>query len=333
MTRFLNDQAKLVFLWESGTYAVTSGNGVWIGLVQEHEITENQNVIQTRFLGQGNRNLGRFDNGPLDIEGTFTYYPQDWKLFGLAVGSIWNSGLEAGNSAQFISQVHGGQRFSAFTSGYFNPWPSFTLEESRTGAISNQNSVRTIKGVNINSYTININQGEPVSCEVGFVAQTGSWFSGATTSVTAGSFRPYLWSDVTFQLPGATTQESVKSVTLSYNNNMEAPHYVNGSRVIQVPYPLNAECTVEITQDLDSVMVGSLYNVYFQGGSLFNAVLDIEASSANAGSHRLITTMSGCRIIEMTTPVSVGEISEVTYTLVPGSISAIAYDRYSYTPF
>ena len=120
MTRFLNDQAKLVFIWESGTYAAPSGNGVWMGLVQNSSITENENVIQTRYLGQANRNVGTFKTGPLDIEGTITLMPQHWRHLGLAMGSIFNSGLTGANSLQVLSEVNSGQRQSAYTSGFFN---------------------------------------------------------------------------------------------------------------------------------------------------------------------------------------------------------------------
>lgn len=331
MARFLNDQAKLVFIWESGTYANPSGNGVWMGNVQSSEITESENVIQTRFLGQGNRNVGVFDNGPIEIEGTISLFPQHFRHLAIALGS--NHFASGTNGANVMSEVNGGQRASAFVSGYFNPWTSFTLEESRTGAISNQNSVRTIRGAVINEYTLNIEQGQPITEELGIIAQVGSWFSGATTAVTAGSNRNFMWSDATFSLPTSNVQESVKSFSFNINNNFQMAQYINGSRHMQVPYALNRDYTIEVTQDLDSVQVGSIWDTFYKGGSMFNASLDINASSATAGSHRLNMFFSGCRIIECSQPVSVGGISEISYVIVPGSVSATAYDRFSYNPF
>ena len=326
--RYLSDQNRVVLLLESGTYAVASGNGFWPGLVQSHEIVENENVIQSRYLGQVNRQVGRFDAGPIDVEGNITLLPQEWRLLGFALGSIFTvSGTaQSDNYLHSMSVVNTGQRGNAFTSGAFNPFISFTVEESRTGPTANQLFKRTIKGCNVNSYSLNINQSEPVSVEVGFIAQTGSWFSGASTSVTAGSNRPYLWSDAVLQVPGATTQEAVKNLTLTINNNFESTHYINGSRVIQVPYPVNLDLSVSATQDLDSLSMGSLYDTFFKGGSLFNSVLDIN-NTVETGSHRLIVTMSGCKMIEMTVPAQIGGVNEVNYTFVPGSISAIAYDR------
>lgn len=328
MARYLSDQSKIVLLLESGTYGVLSGNGFWPGQVQSYDITENENIIQTRYVGQGNRFVGQFQAGPSDVEGTLTLFPQEWRLLGFALGSIATvSGTaQSDNYAHYLSVVNTGQRGNAFTSGVFNPFISFTVEESRTGPTANQQFKRTIKGANVNTYALNISQSEPISVETSFIAQVGSWYSGNSTAVTAGSNRPYLWSDAVLQIPGATTQESVKNLSLNIDNNLTAPHYINGSRVVQVPYPVNLDITLTATQDLDSNTAGSLYDTFFKGGSQFNAVLDIN-NTVETGSHRLIVTLSGCRMTEMSVPAQIGGVTEVNYTLVPGSLSAIAYDR------
>src|SRR3990167_8781923 len=325
MARYLSDQTQLAIFLESGTYAVLSGTTpFWPGQVQSHAIVESENIIQTRFLGQGRRFVGQFQQGPSDVEGTMTFFPQDWRMLGFALGSITtDSGT---NNTHYLNVVNTGTRGNAFTSGVFNPFISFSLEEARVGPTANQQFKRTIKGCNVDSYTLTINQGEPLSAEVGFIAQTGSWHSGNASALTAGSNRPYLWSDATLQIPGGTTQESVKSTVLTINNNFVGPHYINGSRMIQTPYPLNLDITVSATQDLDSNSAGSLYDAYFKGGSAFNAVLDINNTS-NAGSARLIVTFSGCKMTEMEVPAQMGGVSEVNYTFIPGSLSAIAYDR------
>ena len=110
-------------------------------------------------------------------------------------------------------------------------------------------------------------------------------------------------------------------------------HYVNGSRTTQVPYPQNRDYSIEVTQDAESVQIGSLFNTYFQGGSQFNATLDIDYSSAVVGSHRLHLTFSGCRITECSQPLNVGGVSEISYTVVPGSVAGSAWDRFSYNLF
>lgn len=332
--RFLHDQSKLVILHESGLYANISGTGQWPGLVQSHDITEEQNVIETRFLGNLRRDIGRFDPGPLDVTGTIEFYPQDWRLLGFAIGSITTtSGTSQSDNYRFdLSAVNSDVRQNAFTSGVLNPFMSFSLEESTTGVVSSRNFMRTIRGCVVNSYELSATQGEPVTVTVEFIGQAGSWFSGTTTSVTAGSNRPYLWSDAIFQIAGVT-QETVKDLTFTLNNNFEPPHYVNGSRVIAIPYPLNREYIVEVTQDLTDDMMGSLYDTYFVGGSLFNSLIDIN-NTVNTGSHRVQITLSGCRITEMTVPVEMEGVREVSYTIHALSGVGAAFDRLPlYTPF
>ena len=69
--RYVGDQNKLGFQYESGTYAVASGTVAQsIGLVSNSEITESQNVESIRFLGAANRNVSQHVDGPLDVEGT-----------------------------------------------------------------------------------------------------------------------------------------------------------------------------------------------------------------------------------------------------------------------
>src|SRR3990167_1178382 len=145
MARYLSDQSKVVLILESGTFGAGIGSnssaGTWPGLVESYDFVENQNTIQTRFLGQGNRNIGRFDFGPLDIEGTISFMPQDWRMLGFTLGSITTtSGTAQTNNYRFdLAEVNGGVRGNAFTSGTLNPFISFAVEESRAGATANQN--------------------------------------------------------------------------------------------------------------------------------------------------------------------------------------------------
>lgn len=328
MARFTNDQNTLSMLLDSGTY--TAGSGTPLspgGLVQSHTITQSQNVIQTRALGVGNKNVTTFEDGPQDFEGTMTFFPHDWRLLGFALGSISTTSgtAQSNNYRHSLSEQNSDVRHNAFTSGTFNPWISFTLEDARDGPVTNRNFVRTFKGCVVDSYSITASQGEPVSVEVGFMAQTGSFNSGAVAAITLGSNRPYIWSDA-FVSMNATNLIPVKSATFTISNNFESPHYVNGSRVAEVSFPGNRDYTMEITQDLDSTTAGSLYRQFFSTGSKFNSVFDINNTN-DVGSHHLILTMSGCKMLEMDTPVDIGGISEMTYTFAPGSVSALAHDR------
>lgn len=333
MSRLISDQNKIVLLLESGTYTNPSGTGHWPGQVQSHDITESENVILTRYLGASTRDVSQFNNGPLDVEGTLTFFPQDFRLLGYAMGSIsTTSGTgQSSNYRHSLSAVNTDVR-NPWTSGTFNPFASFTIEESSTSNVASQNSMRTIKGCNVNTYKLDLTQSAPASVTVDFIGQVGSWFSGATTAVTAGSTRPFLWSDAVFQIApdlaggAAVTMEPVTSLSFTLNNNFEFPHYINGSRVPAPGYPLNREYIIDVTQNLESTTVGSLYDTYFKGGSLFHCIIDLN-NTVNTGSHHLIMTFSGCRITDMTSPGELEGVRELSYTITAGSMSALEHNR------
>jgi len=88
MTRFMSDQNRTCFQYESGTYANTSGTRQWLGLVQDHSLEPNMNVMQIRYQGSTDRNVDDFADGMKEWNGTISYYPQDWKMLGFAIGSI-----------------------------------------------------------------------------------------------------------------------------------------------------------------------------------------------------------------------------------------------------
>jgi hypothetical protein len=91
MVKYLSDQNKVVMMAESGTYATTSGGGIWIGLVQDSAIDESTNVNAIRYQGSTDRNVDVFTDGVLGYTGTITYYPQDFRMLGYTVGSIYDN--------------------------------------------------------------------------------------------------------------------------------------------------------------------------------------------------------------------------------------------------
>lgn len=331
MARYISDQTKIGLFYESGLYAVASGAMQWMGYVDSFDIVEKQNIIQTRYLGQLNRNVGRFDFGPYDVEGKVSFLPQDFRMFGMAIGSVTTTSgtAQTGNYKLDMSEVNTDVRGNAFTSGTMNPFVSFTVEEARISATANQNSKRTIKGCVVDEYSLEITQSNPVKVDISFIGQIGSWHSGAASAMTAGSNRPYLWSDTTIALAG-TTQETAKKVSFTLKNNFVGPHYVNGSRVIAVPYPLNRDYSIAVTQDFEATTAQTLYDNYFVGGSLFNSSIDMN-NTFDTGSHHMTMYFSGCKMINMTIPAKLSNIVEVSYTFVPGSVNAIAHDRGIYT--
>jgi len=250
MARFIADQNSIALRYESGTYGTASGGRHWIGMVQSSEIDENTNNIEVRYLGTGDRNVDLQQNGVLDYNVAFSYYPQDWRMALFALGSNVDGGSPSPYT-HVISEINSASG-NAFTSGTKNPFVSFTIEEAQKGAATGENFIRTIQGCVVNSMSVNMAQGEPVSVDIEAIGQSGTFTSGAITLPTANGSRPFIWEDVLVHIPSGTVYDTAKNATFTINNNMETAHYLNGSRVTEVPIPLNRDYEVSITLDATS---------------------------------------------------------------------------------
>ncbi|MEK6882184.1 MAG: hypothetical protein AABY22_21380, partial [Nanoarchaeota archaeon] len=61
MARYPANLNVVIGIHESGTYAGSIiGSTFWIGQVQSHDVTDNEGLIEQRFLGQVDRNVDRF---------------------------------------------------------------------------------------------------------------------------------------------------------------------------------------------------------------------------------------------------------------------------------
>lgn len=324
MARFIADQNQLVFIYESGTYANLSGAAQWVGQVQEHTIDESVNVINIRHLGAGDRNVDAFSDGPLDFTGTFTYFPQDWKFLMFALGS----NVDAGSPSPFthtISEVNSASG-NAFTSGANNPFISFSLEDSQKGAITGENFVRTVEGAMVDTMTITMAQGEIVSNEISYVAENVAFSSGAPLAITPVTTRPFLWSDSQLEIPSGTPLTNITEATLTISNNIEPPHYLNGSREVGVPVPLNRDYEFSVTLSASSEETKELYDAKFRGGSEFNAMLIVNDAGAGTGSRDMFLIMSGCKMIDMESPTLNEGMNEQVLTFAPKTVSVVVND-------
>jgi len=312
MAKFIGDQNQLGFTYESGTYANSSGTLQWIGQVQNFSPDESAGVIPVRYQGAGDRNVDQFVDGPLDFTGTFTYFPQDWKFLMFTLGS----NVDAGSPSPYthtISETNSDDG-NAFTSGTTNPFISFGLEASQKAPGTGQNFIRTFQGCVVNTMTISASQGDIISVDVDFVAQSGTFSSGAPSSLTPTTTRPFLWSDVKLHIPSGTVYEEMTDFTLTINNNLEAPHYLNGSRVISTPIPLNRDYELSVTLHATSERTKTLYEQYFMGGSTFNCMLEINAET---GSRDAYIILSGCKLMDMDSPEGMEGVNEQTLTIQP----------------
>ena len=320
MVKIYSDQNQLAFFYEPDTYGIGSVGAAappqWIGLVQDHTPDENINNIQIRYQGSTDRNVDTFANGALDFAGTFTYFPQDWKFLGFAIGSIDET---AAAGSHVISETNSDDVIYA---GSTNSLISFTLEDSKkagTGIVGS-NFIRTFGGCMVDSFTTTFTQGEVVNVEVGYMAQTGSLGSGTVIATTPTTTRPYLWSDTELQIPSGTTYDNATEITFTVNNNLEMGHYLNGSREVKEFLPLNRDYELGITLAMDNTNARILYN-HFISGTTFNAMVQ---SIGTPGS--LFLVMSGCKVDDMEVPSLVEGVQEQTLTIIPKNVSAVVHD-------
>jgi hypothetical protein len=318
--RYLQDANKIVLLHESGTYANASGNGVWIGEVTENSIDDNENKLEDRFLGTASRSFGNLQQGPRDVTGTLTYNAQNFRIPFFAIGSTVD-GSSGTNVLHDSTQIDTDARQSAFTSGTLNPPISFTLEDSKQSTGTGRNFIRTVNGAVPNTTTITATQGEKITVDLDYVGQTLVSSSGTTTSVTQDNIKPYLWSSASLTVAGSNL-DTTKEVSLEINQNIEAPHYLNGSRDISTPFPQNRDYTLSITLDLDGNDADFMYNDLYKSNTTFNAVLDFNQDVTSTGSQHAIFTMSGCKIMTFENPSTNEGATESTIEIKPQNVSA-----------
>lgn len=323
MSLLVNNNNCVLFKFESGTYGTASGtSGNWLGLVTNHAPSENQNVIEVRYLCNDSRNIGQFIDGPQDYEGTLTYHPQNFALLGFTLGSIVSSSGTA--TTHYLSEAEGTSKY-AYTSGTLNPFASITLVDAKKGPSAADHIVRTLNGCQANSFSINFNEGELVECEYSYIAQSlnvGSTLVNVisgTNAMSKDNTRPYVWSDVKLHIPSGTTIQTLKEGTFTVNNNLESKHYINGSRQISLAVPMNRDYEVTATVDMTSSLANTLYNSYWNGGSTFNAMLEMQQSD----SENLFIVMSGCKMTEFDAPSSMEGVNEISLTFKPQNAIAV----------
>ncbi len=322
--KYLADQNRTCFQYESGTYALLSGTRQWIGLVQTHDVDSNVNVIPIRYQGSTDRNVDDFEDGQKEWAGTITYFPQDWKMMGFAIGSIQD---ETGSHLFYETNTDDRARPQS-PGGYPGALSTITIEDSKNIGVAGSNFVRTIIGAMIDTYQINFTQGEIVSAEMGYIAQDSTLSSGAVVALAPTFTKPFMFNDVTLSIPSgtATPMENLKEGTFSINNNLERGFYLNGSRTIKELMPMNRDYEVTATCDLDDINAQTFYDDYFIAGSEFNAALMIYGIAGSNSPGSLGIAMSGCKMTDMTVPSPLEGVQEHSFTFVPSHILATAYD-------
>jgi len=330
MGRYSSDMNKVLGIQESGTYgSAMTGSSFWIGQVQSNSIDDKENKIETRYMGTSTRSVDTFDEGVRDVTGTVTYRAQDFRLPFLSIGSIYS--VSGTNSVHTATEIGTDQAQSPFVSGALNPPISFTLEDSKQSPGTGRNFIRKINGCVLDRVSITATPSDVITVEADYIGQTLTYSSGTTTAVTEVTTNPYTFGNASLTLAGSSI--TAKEVTLEINQNVEAPHYLNGSRDIATPYFKNRDYMLSVTMDLDSTTAAMLYNQYYKSTSSFNGVFDLNGDSTT-GSRHAIFTMSGCYITSMDNPSEIEGVTESTVEIRPKKISAQEFNRVAkYTPY
>lgn len=329
MGRYVGDLNHHAIIHESGTYGSVSGAGVWPGLVTGVDHGENTNVKEVRYTGTASRNVSTFVVTAKDYAPVITYHPQDWKILGYALGSIVDSGSPY-PYAHALEETNNDDG-NAFTSGTVNPPMSFTLECAKQFNPTGLNHVKTYKGCVVDTYTINSDEGGVLECEASLIAKEVLYSSGAVTTVTQDTAPIYIHGKTKWFLPSGTLLNNIRSWSYILSNNLNAPHYGNGSYEIDAPIPENRNHELSIKVDADSSNAKTLYTTYYQTGSTFNM---LGIASMITGSQEIILSCSGCCLTDMPDPDQSEGINQWDLKIKPQTVSAIVNDHiFKYNPW
>lgn len=313
---FHRDQDALAMSYESGTYgADPSGAAQWVGLVQEHNLDENVNVLDVRYLGQGDFNVGQFVDGKLDFTGTLRYNPQDFRMLKFALGRVADAGSPSPYTHTYTSPT------STTSPPEFSDMvlPSFSLQDAKV-FVAGSNLIRNVRGCVVDNFRLKAVQGERLECEIDYLAQNVVFASGAALAPTEDTARPFLWSDTRLDLPSGTQLANCKEINFELRNNLRGEHYVDANRTIGTPVMTMQDFQLDVVYEATAEQAKPFYDQYFLGGSTFNAYL---TSIPSTGSRVLALTLSGCKLVDMSVPSVVDGDNVYNLTIRPQAVSAI----------
>jgi len=322
----VSDQNKVMFYYESGAYGTASGGTNWIGLVTNHAIDENENVVPLRYVAGAGRNVNQFVQTSKEVEGTITYHPQDLRFLKFALGSCVDGGSptyehrlkendSCDSSAEIANQV----------------LPSFQIEDAH-GCTAGSVFKRTVTGAMVDTMTLNFPEGEMMSIDLGYTAQNITYASGDAAAVTKRTNRPFLAMDYQYFIgsPDTGTQPypNVKTASLEIAENLSKPNYCDGNRYRGEPIPTSRDYTFNVTLNENNNQTHVLYDKYFIGGSAFNC--EIRAKTTNSSLGSAFIYLSGCELVNMDAPTTAEGENENTLTIRPTKVDGTVFDDIQY---
>ena len=274
-----------------------------------------------RFIGNGQRQVGQYVDASQDFTGKLSFNPQNFRSLYFALGSMTDGGSPSPYTHTYRESAG---TDSAPETG--EPLPTFQVEDVGK-FVTGSNFVRTLKGCVCDKWNLSVKEGEPAQVEIDYIAQTSLFTSGAASSVTADTTRPFMWSDTVVHLPSGTRMDEVTQLDLSINNGVKTFHYLNGSRVIGPPQATARDYELIIAAQATPNWTKTLYEQYYMGGSSFNMVFSLQPS---AGSRTVAVTASGCRLVDFDGPSKETETREMSLTIKPQNLSIVedSLDQY-----
>lgn len=325
---FVGDQERITFSYESGTYGTPSGANNWIGLVQNHTPADNTNVQDVRYAGTDDRQVQQFLDGQKDYGNTLTFFPQDFKFMKYVLGSCVDGGSPSPYTHLYTPANNDDD--SIEIGGL--PLSSFTLNDERSVGVAGSNFNRKYKGCVVNTCTINASASNvPVTVDLNYIAQTVEYSSGAPAIISGtDTTRPYQWNDVSVRIPSGTQFNQITEVSMTFNNNVDAPHYVDGNETIGQPIPGNLDVSVNVTLNATAEVMKDLYDKYYQGGSTVNLMVGLAQS---AGTEEAVFTFSGAKLVNMPTPGPAEGTHAYTLEFRSTAVDVIEYNDQQYHNF
>lgn len=296
-------------------YGASSGASIWIGQVQENAISQDEGIIPNRYVGatMGDRNVEGFLRGAPKYANSLKYWPQDGKMFGFCLGSVYTDTAGSPDYIHYISELS--------SSGNV---PYFTIEDFQ-GFVANEDINKTLNGCSCDTLTISGKEGAEIEVTIEGPLQHIVKTSGTETAVTASTKNPFRM-DMCL-LAGSCTQmngdfESLNSFDWNIKNNLQLKYYATGSKYISRPIEDGRDYLFSAKNDIQTATGAKLYDMY-KAGSQINLDLFLLRTS---GTDNLQIWMSGCTLLTCESPTKKEGITPQDIDFQPTSCGMIITD-------
>lgn len=296
-------------------YGTSSGSSIWVGQVQENTIDQDEGIIPNRYVGgtMGDRNVEGFLRGATKYVNSLKYWPQDGKMLGFCLGSVYTDTAGSPIYKHYVSELS--------SSGNI---PYFTIEDFQ-GFVANEDIKKTLNGCVCDNLTISGKEGAEIEIAIDGPLQYIDKGSGSETAVSASTKEPYRM-DMCL-LAGSCTQldgdfQSLNSFDFNLKNNLQIKHYATGSKYISRPIEDGRDYLFSTKTDIQTATGATLYDMYKAGSQINLDLFFLRAS----GSDDFQLWMSGCELLTCDSPTKKEGITPQDIDFQPTSCGIIVSD-------